>query len=344
MSALVSIIIPFFNEEQYLHKALDSVVGQSYKHTEIILVNDGSTDKSLSIAENYQSRYPQIKLISTENRGLGHARNIGMTLATGTYLTFLDSDDELNQDAITTWVEKMDEEQADIVISKFRMVNLGGENNTMLAGWKGEGRTGSGDDGIKAMYEYRMSSTAWAKLYKSDLAKQLQFPEGLWFEDRPFLLRYFLLAKHIVYEGSSQLNILSRQQSITRSLISERRIKDAYAIYTLELSIVSNHQNYREYTRLIDRHQINAMVEALIILYYDRKGHPDSCAIEKCFSICAEAFIYQLKENRTRIGLRDRADLILIRLHKFIGWSLTFLILPLWKRKKCKAVFKLKSF
>lgn len=343
MSPLVSIIIPFFNEEQYLHRALNSAVGQSYKHLEIILIDDGSTDKSVSIAESYQSKYPQIKLISTENRGLGHARNVGMALATGTYLTFLDSDDELNQDAVTTWVKKMDEEQADIVISRFNMVNLRGGNSNMLSGWKGEGLPGTGDDGIKAMYEYRMSSTAWAKLYKSDLAKQLQFPEGLWFEDRPFLLSYFLLARHIAYEESSQLNILSRQHSITRSLISERRIKDAYAIYILELSIVTNH-NHKEYTRLIDRHQINAMVEALIILYYDRKGHPDSGAIEKCFSICAEAFIYQLRQNGTQTGLRDKADLILIRLHKFIGWSLTFLILPLWKRKKCKAVFKLKSF
>jgi glycosyltransferase involved in cell wall biosynthesis len=344
MSALVSIIIPFYNEEQYLHKALDSAVGQSYKHTEVILVNDGSSDKSLSIAESYQSRYPQIKLISTENRGLGHARNIGMTLATGIYLTFLDSDDELNKDAISIWVKKMNDEQVDIVISKFSMVNFKVENSNVLSGWKGEGRPGSGEDGIKAMYEYRMSSTAWAKLYRSDLAKQLQFPEGLWFEDRPFLLSYFLLANHISYEESSQLNILSRQHSITRSLISERRIKDAYAIYALELNIVSEHDHRKEYTRLIDRHQINAMVEALIILYYDRKGHPDTGAIEKCFTICVETFICRLRKNGTGIGLRDRSDLILIRLHKFIGWSLTFLILPLWKRKKCKAVFKLKSF
>jgi glycosyltransferase involved in cell wall biosynthesis len=344
MSALVSIIIPFFNEEQYLHRALDSAVGQSYEHTEIILVNDGSTDKSLSIAESYQSKYPQIKLISTENRGLGYARNMGMTLTTGTYLTFLDSDDELNKEAVSTWIKKIKEEQADIVISKFNMVNLRMEHSNMLSGWKGEGQPGSGEDGISAMYEYRMSSTAWAKLYKSDLAKQLQFPEGLWFEDRPFLLSYFLLAKHIAYEESSQLNILSRQHSITRSLISERRIKDAYAIYSLELNIVAGHHNQKEYTRLIDRHQINAMVEALIILYYDKKGHPDVQTVKKCFSICAEAFANQLKENGTRIGLRDRADLLLIRLNKFIGWPLTFLILPLWKRKKCQAVFKLKSF
>lgn len=344
MPVLVSIIIPFFNEERYLHRALESAVRQHYEHTEIILVNDGSTDKSLSIAESYQSRYQQIKLISTENKGLGHARNIGMTLATGIYLTFLDSDDELNTDAVSTWVKKMNEEQADIVISKFSMVNLRSEHSNMLSGWKGEGKSGSGNDGIRAMYEYYMSSTAWAKLYKSDLAKQLHFPEGLWFEDRPFLLSYFLLAKRISYEESSQLNILSRQHSITRSLISERRIKDAYAIYSLELSIVAQHHNQEEYTRLIDRHQINAMIEALIILYYDRKGHPDVQAVKECYTIYAETFVSQLRENGTSIGLRDSADLILIRLHKFLGWPITFLILPLWKKKKCKAVFKLKSF
>lgn len=344
MAPLVSIIIPFYNEEKYLHRALESALGQRYKPIEIILVNDGSTDQSLSIAENYRIHNHGIKLISTENKGLGHARNVGMTLATGTYITFLDSDDELNRDAVSTWVKRIVEEKADIVISKFRMVNSGGSNSNMLSGWKGDGKPGSGADGVKAMYEYRMSSTAWAKLYRTDMARQLRFPEGLWFEDRPFLLLYFLQAQTIAYEESSQLNILSREHSITRGLISERRIKDAYEIYLQELSIIAGHANSKEFTRLVDRHQINAMVEALIILYFDRDGHAEVVLIKKCFTFYADAFIKKLKHNGTRIGLRDRADLMLIQLHKFVGWHLTFLILPFWKNKKCKAVYKLKSF
>jgi glycosyltransferase involved in cell wall biosynthesis len=344
MIALVSIVIPFFNEEKYLHRALESALGQVYSPIEIILVNDGSTDQSLNIAENYRSHHPEIKLITTENKGLGHARNVGMAQATGTYLTFLDSDDELNKDAVSTWVSKIEQEQADIVISKFSMVNNSGHHSNMLSGWKGVGRPGTGFDGVKAMYEYQMSSTAWAKLYRTVIAKQLRFPVGLWFEDRPFLLRYFLLAKTIAYEASSQLNILSREHSITRSLISERRIRDAFEIYLLELSIIAGQQNEKEFTRLIDRHQINAMVEALIIFYFDRKGHPDADVIKKSFTTHANAFIQKLKQNHSHIGLRDRADLLLIQLPKFIGWRLTFLVLPFWKNKKCKAVYKLKSF
>jgi glycosyltransferase involved in cell wall biosynthesis len=344
MSALVSIIIPFYNDEQYLHRAIDSAIGQLYSHTEIILVNDGSTDTSLSIAEDYLAKYAHVKLISTENKGPGHARNTGLAYATGQYLTFLDSDDELQQEAIATWIKRIEDEHADIVIGKFSMINVKHETGKMLAGWRGKGQAGSGIDGVEAMYEYRMSCTPWGKLYRSDLAKEIRFPEGVWFEDRLYLLKFFLVADRITFDASSQINVLSRQGSITRSLISEKRIKDAYDIYLLELGTVQSHKLQQQFTRLIDRHQINAMVETLIIMYYDRNGHPDIPAIKQSFTYYASAFIQRFKKNGTRPGLRDRADLLLIQLHRFTGWPIAFFLLPIWKRKKCRSVLTLKSF
>jgi glycosyltransferase involved in cell wall biosynthesis len=344
MSALVSIIIPFYNDEQYLHRAIDSAIGQLYTHTEIILVNDGSTDASLSIAEDYLTKYKNLKLISTDNKGPGHARNIGLAHATGQYLTFLDSDDELNKEALSTWIKRIEEEDADIVIGKFSMINVKHETGKMLMGWRGEGNAGSGIDGVKAMYEYRMSCTPWGKLYQSDKAKQIRFPEGVWFEDRLYLLKFFLMANRIVFDRSSQINVLSRQGSITRSLISEKRIKDAYDIYLFELSNVEGHELQQELTRLIDRHQINAIIETMIIMYYDRNDHLDMPAIKKNFSHYSSAFIKRFHKNATRPGLHDRADLLLIQLHRFTGWSLVFFLLPIWKRKKCRSVLTLKSF
>ena len=107
MSRLVSIIIPFYNEEQYLSKAIDSAIAQSYIPTEIVLVDDGSTDESLAIARQYMDNHNNIQLVSVKNKGLGNARNVGMSVAKGVYLTFLDSDDQLCTTAVEVWVKKI---------------------------------------------------------------------------------------------------------------------------------------------------------------------------------------------------------------------------------------------
>lgn len=344
MSVLVSIIIPFYNDEEYLHRAIDSAIAQHYTPTEIILINDGSTDSSLSIVEEYIARYQHLKLISTVNKGPGHARNTGLSHATGKYLTFLDSDDELKKEAISTWLSILENEHADIVIGKFSMINLRHETGKILSGWRGDGASCSGIDGVKAMYEYRMSCTPWGKLYRTELASQIRFPEGVWFEDRLYLLKFFLAAERVAYDSSSQINVISRQGSITRSLISEKRIKDAYDIYAMELKSVAGHKLQKELTRLIDRHQINAMIETLIIMYYDRKEHRDMKTIKEHYDYYARAFINHFKKNGTQPGLRDRADLLLIELYRYTGWSPVFFLLPFWKNKKCLSVLNLKSF
>lgn len=337
----VSIVIPFYNEEQYLERAILSAIRQSYSHVEVILVNDGSTDLSLSIAQEAVAVYKNTKLISTSNQGLGHARNTGMAEAKGAYIVFLDSDDELKEHAIATWIKKIQEEEADIVIGRFSMVKK--DSKEYIAGWNGDGHSCTAIEGIKAMYEHRLSVTAWAKLFRTEIAVQLKFPEGVWFEDRPFLLSYLLQAKKVAFETTSQVNILSRQHSITRRLISTRRIKDAALVYQLELNMVKGYDD-GPLMRLIDRHHINTLMEALIIFYFDRKAVPDTVAVQKCFTEQVQSFKKQLKDNGTRLGLRDKSDLLLLQLPLLLGWQTTFLLLPLWKRKKCASVLRLKSF
>ena len=89
----ISIVIPVYNVEKYLRECLDSVIVQSYRNKEVILVNDGSTDNSIEICEEYDMKYPFIKLINKKNGGLSDARNVGILNSTGEYILFLDSDD-----------------------------------------------------------------------------------------------------------------------------------------------------------------------------------------------------------------------------------------------------------
>lgn len=101
-----SIIIPVYNVAPYLRECLDSVIRQTYTDYEVICINDGSTDESLSILQEYRSRYPQIQLISQENKGLSAARNAGIKVAKGDYIILLDSDDWIEPDMLQTLAEK----------------------------------------------------------------------------------------------------------------------------------------------------------------------------------------------------------------------------------------------
>ncbi len=342
MAELVSIIIPFYNEERYLEKAVQSALAQSYAAIEVILVNDGATDQSPVIAQAFCDKYQNVSMITIANGGPGLARNAGIAGASGTYLTFLDSDDMLMPQAISNWVEKITQSDADIVIGRFKAINLS-LGTEMITGWKGEGKPGRGADGVRAMYEYRMASTVWGKLYRTDVIKTLRFPKGSWFEDRYFLLSYFLKANQIVFDERAGIDILSREHSLTRRLLSIQKIEDAHRVYLSELELVNNQKEHAAFTRLIDRHQINALIETLIILYYDKVQLQDSKQLQDNFSEFITAFVKQLKQNKTRIGIRDRLDLLLLNLHRFAGWPLTYALLPFWKRKKCRSVLALKS-
>ena len=97
---LISIIVPVYNTEKYLCNCLDSILAQSYNNWEAICINDGSTDKSMSILEDYAKKDKRIKIINQENKGLSETRNIGMKKAKGDYIMFLDSDDFWHQEAL----------------------------------------------------------------------------------------------------------------------------------------------------------------------------------------------------------------------------------------------------
>lgn len=95
---MLTIIVPIYNTENYLSECIDSILNQSYKNIELILINDGSTDNSGFICDEYSRRNKRIKIIHTENKGVSHARNIGLSIAKGEYITFVDSDDFVSHD------------------------------------------------------------------------------------------------------------------------------------------------------------------------------------------------------------------------------------------------------
>ena len=117
MEQKVSIVVPVYNVEKYLKRCVDSLIGQSYPNLEILLVDDGSKDSSLSICKEYELKDSRIRALHKENEGLGLTRNYGIERATGKYITFVDSDDYLTSDAVEAMLGKAEATDADVVIA-----------------------------------------------------------------------------------------------------------------------------------------------------------------------------------------------------------------------------------
>lgn len=124
---LISIVVPIYNVEKYLKRCLDSLVNQTYKNIEIILVNDGSTDNSLEICKEYSKNDSRIKIVSKKNEGLGMARNTGIDNADGEYICFFDSDDFVEIDAIEKMHNVIIKEQPQIVCFGFKKLDKNGD-------------------------------------------------------------------------------------------------------------------------------------------------------------------------------------------------------------------------
>lgn len=123
----ISIIMPVYNKQQYLRRSLDSVLNQGFSDFELIAIDDGSTDNSLKILEEYSSRDSRIKLIHTENQGVSHARNVGLDHIEGEFITFVDADDELKQEYLSSLYKDYVNSGADIVIHGITKVTADGK-------------------------------------------------------------------------------------------------------------------------------------------------------------------------------------------------------------------------
>jgi len=185
VSQKVSVIVPVYKVEQYIHRCVDSILAQTYKNLEIILVNDGSPDQCGEIADLYSEKDERVVVIHKKNGGLSDARNAGMHSATGEYTLFVDSDDWLDGNMIQTLVNISLAHEADIVQSAFYYAY---EDHLLY-----DNRYYSKNDSPtiisnqELMFELvkneKIKNFAWGKLYKSSLIKDLPFKKGVLFED-----------------------------------------------------------------------------------------------------------------------------------------------------------------
>lgn len=187
----VSIVVPVYNVEDYLKQCLESLVNQTYKNIEIVCVNDGSTDNSLKILEDYKNRYPEIiKVVNKKNGGLAEARNYGVDNCNGEYIGFVDSDDWVDLKMYENMLSLALKNEADVVISDYTEVYI--DKEVLVK-----------DDSIntKMLYE----SLVCNKLFKKELFEKvkIRFPLGLWYEDNAVTYKLLFLANKVVKDNSS---------------------------------------------------------------------------------------------------------------------------------------------
>ena len=184
---LISIVVPVYCVQTYLQDCIESLLRQSYRRTELILVNDGSTDGSGAICDWYAQRHEQVCVIHQKNRGVSAARNAGTALASGDYIAFVDADDTVEEKYLENLVLSALRYRAEIAVCGCKL--SGGRSVRLL----------TGREAVRTLlYQKSFDTAPWGKLFRRELASEVPFPEDMFFEDLAVVCRIMGKAARVV--------------------------------------------------------------------------------------------------------------------------------------------------
>lgn len=193
---LISVIISVYGVEKYISQCLESVINQTYKNLEIIVVNDGTKDRSADIAKEYAAKDSRIKVYDFKNGGLSVARNRGLEIATGEYISYLDSDDWLDTKMYETLLETAMKNEADMV--KCGIIETNGVAEEKITFKDVKIINNDQHKAFKNYFKGILWTLAWNGLYKKELAKKVKFPDNVVHEDNYSSGMFLYLAKKVI--------------------------------------------------------------------------------------------------------------------------------------------------
>ena len=218
MEELVTIVVPVYKVEKYIDKCINSILNQTYKNLEIILVDDGSPDDCGKICDRYAKLDTRINVIHKENGGLSDARNAGIDAAKGKFISFIDSDDYIEPEYIEILYRAIKKDETDIAISSHKVIY---ESGAILEKATGEENILTPKETLKRiLYDEGIDLSAWAKLYKLELFKEVKFLKGRLFEDAATTYKLIDKSKKISIISVSTYNYIMRSSSITNNEFS----------------------------------------------------------------------------------------------------------------------------
>lgn len=211
MGDKISVIVPIYKVEDYLHRCIDSIINQTYTNLEIILVDDGSPDNCPMICDEYAEKDSRIRVVHKKNGGLSDARNAGLDIATGEYIMFIDSDDFVDIEMMESMMRNMIDKNVDMVVCNIKYVY---EDREVV-------KYNQSDrilDRYEAMEEYLkdgvVQAVAWNKLYKKSLINNMRYKVGKTNEDEFFTYKVVDKTDKIYYNSRPFYNYIQRDSSI----------------------------------------------------------------------------------------------------------------------------------
>lgn len=328
MGHLISVIVPIYNVESYLAICIDSIIKQTYQNFEVILVDDGSTDKSGEICDEYSLKDERIKVIHKVNGGLSSARNTGIEEADGSLFAFIDSDDYIEPVFLETLYHRLMEKDADICeCSFFRL-----KHNKLIPERFFHSETLDNETAVRRLFAspYESFVVTWNKLYKRSLFEKIRFPEGKLQEDEFTTYKLIYQSRKIAYVNQYLYIYRIRENSIMKSGMSVEKAEvldcigeiEAYfqlhkvnmrneiifhefslQIVLLNLMVESNHYNPQLWKRI--KNNIRKNKKVLFHSPFLKRGHKMyliALLSGKTVYVVFRKFVASYKEMQDRIS------------------------------------------
>lgn len=223
MEPLITVVIPVYKVEKYLKRCVESVINQTYKNLEIILVDDGSPDSCGKICDEFAESDKRVKVIHKRNGGLSSARNMGIDISSGDYITFVDSDDWVDRDYVLYLYALLDEYECDMSMVSHSITD---KYEPCLSTNDGKIKVISGNQFLMKLLKVGTQENvqyAWGKLYKNFKNTDLRFPDGLIDEDVPTTFKYTINCKNIVISERKMYFYYNNKESILRQKFTRNR-------------------------------------------------------------------------------------------------------------------------
>ncbi|MBP2114403.1 glycosyltransferase [Paenibacillus silagei] len=292
---VVSIIVPIYNVEQYLVRCLKSLVNQTYKNIEIILVDDGSPDNCGDICDEYSKRDNRVKVVHKKNGGLSDARNSGLKIAQGEFVLFVDSDDFIELDAVEKLLAYANENRLDVVCGNAYRIKDANSSKYIMIGGTSNNKVMTGEQYLVDCIKYKKFSVAvWTRMYRRDLIQNnnIYFTRGLLHEDENWTPKLLLAAERVGYLNYSFYNYLIRDNSITQTGDKRKHVADVIKT-CVELELEYNKLNInRVNKRVLKDYLVRLYINTCTFGEYDKKIY--SSQIDKKFLI-RNSYLFKTK-------------------------------------------------
>lgn len=297
---MISVIVPVYNVENYLSKCIESLIEQTYKNLEIILVDDGSTDESGDICDKYMFKDTRIKVFHKKNGGLSDARNYGIERASGDYIAFLDSDDWVDSTLYENLYRLIKKYEADISICNFKKSF---DSNEIL-NKSGNEYIFSNEEALNEIYteRYVQMILAWNKLYKRSILIEEKYPIGKIHEDEFLTPKLLYKAKRIIYIDKELIYYRQTPNSIMNSSFNINKLDYIEALEKRRIFFM------KSASKDLYKKAINFQAKKIIEFYYkvNKSNIENKIYIMKNLKkMLIRIYLYNdlTKENRIKIKL-----------------------------------------